>query len=96
LGQLCSKQPIAGYVKLTLGGSTNGAKTDGEPEHFRTVPFVISLIRQRIALFLRELGHRHKVFAVSSYESSTAEELCMLAEIVAVSERLSIGNDLLA
>lgn len=49
---------IGSRLVPTLGSGTNGTERDGIPQHGRTVPFVVSLVCERRALFFWDIRKR--------------------------------------
>ena len=76
-----------------LGSSTNGADTNGVPEHEGAVPLVITLVDQGSALILEQLRDVLKVLLVTGDQSSAAKEVSMLRHTVVLGVGTGFGND---
>lgn len=78
----------------SLRGCSNGTQTDRVPEHKRAIPLVIALVREHTALLIIELNHIVKVIGFTRNESSAAEEVGVLAQIMCCSKSSGISNSL--
>jgi len=76
----------------TLGGSTNGTKTNGIPKHHWAMPLVILFVLQSLALLLAQLGQAGEAVTVSCDEGSATKEFGMLSQVMFLSVSSSFGN----
>jgi len=73
-----------------LGCSTNGAETNGVPEHRGTVPLVVALVDQSITLVLLELREHLEALWITGNESCATEQIGTVLHAKASCERLAL------
>lgn len=78
----------------TLGGSSDGAKGDGVPEHLGAVPLVLPLVDKGGALVLVQFGEGLESFGVAGDQSSSSEERGVLRHAVRLGEGPGINDGL--
>jgi hypothetical protein len=74
--------------------SSNGAESNGVPQHLGTVPFVVTLVDQRSALVSSELLDLFKFLLIAGNQGSSGEKLRMLRHAVLFGKGAAIGSTL--
>jgi hypothetical protein len=73
-----------------LGASSDGAQADRVPQHLGTMPFVIALVDECIALGLVELTDRFEAVNVTCHKGGFGEESGMLGHAIGFGKEAGI------
>lgn len=91
----CQIGSVGASLIPSLGGSSDSAKTNRVPQHPGTMPLVVSLIGECVALFPAELRNRLEIVGLSRNDSSAAKQSGVLGHVVGFGESLGIEDGLL-
>lgn len=75
----------------TLSSGTDGAKTDGVPQHLRSMPLVVSLVDESFALVIEKVDGL-EVVGVTGDEGCSAKHLGVFGHAIGLAEEAGVGD----